>query len=122
MAFGVKLRRIRQGKNWSQQYVADKLNVSQSAYHLWESDQAKPSAENLFRLSELFEIDLYELLQDLPSINFPNAKFEGTSYVVASNSTVTTNSDDLLKSVLKIQEQIIILIEKQNQLLNSLKN
>lgn len=64
MSLGVKLRNLRHSKNLSQAEVADRLRVSQPAYHLWETDQAKPTTENLLRISEIYNLDLYSLLNN----------------------------------------------------------
>lgn len=53
MSLGVKLRNLRHSKNMSQAEIADRLKVSQPAYHLWETDQAKPTTENLIEISEI---------------------------------------------------------------------
>lgn len=62
MSLGVKLRNLRHSRGWSQVEIADRLKVSQPAYHLWETDQAMPTAENLLRITKIYNMDLYSLL------------------------------------------------------------
>jgi transcriptional regulator with XRE-family HTH domain len=55
------------------------LDISQPAYNKWETDQAKPNIDKLGKIAEVFETDIYELLENIYTVNFPNATFEGTS-------------------------------------------
>lgn len=129
MSLGVKLRNLRHSKNLSQAEIADRLRVSQPAYHLWETDQAKPTTENLLKISEIYNIDLYNLLdaQDQNIIN--NSTFQDNSSVQQQYYPTINNMapPELLESVIKNQEQITLqqhqitqLIESQNKLIESL--
>jgi transcriptional regulator with XRE-family HTH domain len=80
MTLGTKLRNLRTAKNESLEIVALKLELSKTAIGKWESDKAKPSAENLLKICDYFETDVYELLKTVDNINFGNAKFKGNSY------------------------------------------
>ena len=55
---GTKLRKLRDDKKMSQSQIADMLGISQSAYNKWEADQAKPSSDNLLKLSEFHNVDM----------------------------------------------------------------
>ncbi|GAA4157376.1 hypothetical protein GCM10022217_17180 [Chryseobacterium ginsenosidimutans] len=129
MSLGVKLRKLRDTKSWSQTEIADRLRVSQPAYHLWETDQAKPTTENLLRIAEIYNLDLYSLLdtQDQNIIN--NSTFQDNSSVQQQYYPTINNmvSPELLESVFKNQEQITSqqeqitkLIESQNKLIENL--
>ncbi|SHF10477.1 helix-turn-helix domain-containing protein [Chryseobacterium vrystaatense] len=117
---GTKLVRLRKNRGLSQTEVAGELEVSQPAYHKWESDEAKPGLENLIKLSRFFDVEIEELIENVTTINFPNARFEGSSYVVSTDSTINMHSSELLQSILKNQDQMSDLIEKQNQLIEAL--
>jgi transcriptional regulator with XRE-family HTH domain len=73
MSLGTKLRELRTSKNLSQMQVAVELDVSQTAYGKWESDQTKPGIDNLLKISEFYETDIYNLLdQKEGNHNFNN--------------------------------------------------
>jgi transcriptional regulator with XRE-family HTH domain len=76
MSLGTKLKQLRQNKNWSQADAAYRLDISQPAYNKWETDQAKPNIDKLGKIAEVFETDIYELLENIYTVNFPNATFE----------------------------------------------
>lgn len=130
MSLGVKLRNLRHSKNLSQAEIADRLKVSQPAYHLWETDQAKPTTENLLRISDIYNIDLYNLLdtKDQNIVNH-NPVFNDNSSVQQQYYPTINNMapPELLESVIKNQEQITLqqhqitqLIESQNKLIENL--
>ena len=63
MTLGTKLRNIRNKKRISLEKLALELNVSKAAIVKWEADKSKPSLENLLKLCDNYETDLYELLE-----------------------------------------------------------
>jgi len=64
MSLGTKLRELRNEKKLSQTQIAVELDVSQTAYGKWESDQTKPGIDNLLKISEFYEKDIYDLLDE----------------------------------------------------------
>lgn len=62
MKFGLKLKRLRQEKNWSQEKLAEEIGVKRLAINKYESGQTKPSAETLQRISEVFGVSIDYLL------------------------------------------------------------
>lgn len=58
IVLGTKLTGLRKKEEYTQQEVADLLNISQPAYHKWETDLAKLAIDNLLKISEFYEIDL----------------------------------------------------------------
>lgn len=122
MSLGVKLRNLRHTKNLSQAEIADRLRVSQPAYHLWETDQAKPTTENLLRISEIYNLDLYSLLdnQDQNIVNH-NPVFNDNSSVQQQYYPTINNMapPELLESVIKNQQQITLQQEQITQLIQS---
>lgn len=122
MTLGAKLLQLRNDKGLSQTQIADKLDVSQSAYNKWESDASKPNIENLLKICEFHEIDIYNLLDGLSNIIINNKNKIKESYLTGYNvnSTITINSPDLIKTVADNQTQIIKLIETQNELIKKI--
>ena len=62
MNFADKLKQIRKDRNLSQENLAELLDVSRQAVSKWETGQTEPTANNLIRLAEVFEINLSELV------------------------------------------------------------
>ncbi len=56
------IRYFREQNKWTQQQMADHLNVSRSMIAKWENQSSHPDLDTLIRLSELFEISLDQLI------------------------------------------------------------
>lgn len=75
MTFAEKLVELRKRKGYTQEEVADRLEVSRQAISRWELGTAVPDSSNLLRISKLFQVsadyllnDDYESDDDLPRV------------------------------------------------------
>lgn len=67
---GIKIKRLRDKKKWTQQDLADKIGVSYTTVSLYESDARKPSFKALSRIAEAFDVTLAFFLNgDFDQIN-----------------------------------------------------
>lgn len=62
MKMGEKILRLRRARGWSQEELAEKINVTRQAVSRWESGSAKPDADKIVALSELFGVTADYLL------------------------------------------------------------
>ena len=58
MDIGARVKELRSGRGYTQEYVAEKLGVTRQAVSRWESGQSMPSTANLLALTELFGVQL----------------------------------------------------------------
>lgn len=59
-----KIVELRKRKGWSQEDLAEKINVSRQAISRWEGGTAQPDASNILQLSKLFGVTTDYLLND----------------------------------------------------------
>ena len=64
MILADKIIRLRKKNGWSQEELAEKMNVSRQAVSKWESAQSIPDLEKILQLSTLFEVTTDYLLKD----------------------------------------------------------
>lgn len=64
MIFADKLIQLRKKAGWSQEELADQMNVTRQSVSKWEGAQAVPDLEKMIRLSELFGVSTDYLLKD----------------------------------------------------------
>lgn len=64
MIFADKLIDLRKKNGWSQEELAEKLNVSRQAVSKWEGAQSVPDMGRIIQLSELFGVSTDYLLKD----------------------------------------------------------
>ena len=53
MTIGNRIRTLRKGLNYSQEYLAEQLNVSRQAVSKWEKDLTSPDTKNMIQLAQL---------------------------------------------------------------------
>lgn len=56
------IRSVREGKGYSQEYLAEMLDISQSAYANLESGKSNLSVDRLLKVCEILGLDVHELL------------------------------------------------------------
>ena len=67
MSFGENLINLRRQKGWSQDDLANNLNISRQAISKWENNQSKPDVDNVQKISKAFGIKIDDLLDnDIP--------------------------------------------------------
>lgn len=62
MKFDENLRAFRKQKEFSQEYLAEKMNVSRQTISKWENGTAMPDLKKLTDLASLFDVSMDELL------------------------------------------------------------
>ena len=87
MKLSDKIIKLRKTNGWSQEELAEKLDVSRQAISRWESTAAQPDATNILKLSKLFGVttdyllnEEYESDNDLPKVKEINQ--EGISQIL----------------------------------------
>ena len=59
-----RLKEIRKKNKYSQEYVAEQLNISRQAISHWENGKSYPDIDNLILLADVFHISVDELLNE----------------------------------------------------------
>ncbi len=81
MIFADKLILLRKKAGWSQEELADQMNVSRQSVSKWEGAQSIPDLEKMVRLSELFGVSTDYLLKD---------EIEDVEGLISANDTPKT--------------------------------
>ncbi len=58
-----RLREARKQKNYSQEYVAEKVHTSRQTVLRWENGTSEPGVETLKKLAELYDVSVNYLLE-----------------------------------------------------------
>lgn len=74
---GHKIRQIRELKGFSQEYIADKLGISQRAYSKIENNQTKIDWERITKIAEVFGVDPIDMISFDDNLIFNNCKQSG---------------------------------------------
>ena len=63
MSVNEKIRKIREAKDWSQEQMAEKLDMSLNGYAKIERGESKIYLDKLEQIAQVFDIDVVELMQ-----------------------------------------------------------
>ena len=64
MTMGEKILALRKARGWSQEELAEQIGVTRQAVSRWESDSAKPDADKIIAVCDLFGVSADYLLRD----------------------------------------------------------
>ena len=62
MNIGNKISELRKKNNYTQEELAEKLNVSRQTISKWELNETSPSLEDAAKLAKIFHVSLNELV------------------------------------------------------------
>jgi transcriptional regulator with XRE-family HTH domain len=122
---GQKLRKFREFRNYSQEYIAEKLGITQNAYSRIETNQTKLTADRLRQLSEILDIPVSDLISDAElQINCRNAAREGIGkelfdfsrrlydQVISTKDEKIASLEDEICNLRKDRDKMMYLIER----------
>lgn len=122
LAVGHRIRAIRILQDISQDFVADKLDISQPAYSKIESNETKLTFDKVEQIASILGVEVDEILNFDKSNVFNNCNQSGTFSGV--NNTFTFTGEDLkevYELLLEEKEKRIRLLEEIIELKNELK-
>ena len=64
MTMGEKILNMRKARGWSQEELADRVGVTRQAVSRWESGSAKPDADKILAVCDLFGVSADYLLRE----------------------------------------------------------
>ncbi|WP_336733405.1 helix-turn-helix domain-containing protein [Chryseobacterium sp. VD8] len=93
MTLGEKLKKARINKNFSQEYLAEVLNVSQKTYSNFENDKSKPDFHQVENIAKTLDVSVLDFLSgDSITVNQTNNEI-----AVAQNYAPITASEKLIE-------------------------
>lgn len=103
---GIKIKNLREQKNLTQSYMAERLDISQNTYSKIESGGIKLTVERLKQISEILQESVESILsQDNQVFNFNNSSIEKFYAYIENlqedNKEVLKNSISLLNNQLE---------------------
>lgn len=114
---GLKIKQLRIGKQWSRQQVAEKLNISLTAYANIERGETDICITRLEEISELFNIGLSDLLgTEKATYNFTGTHNYCHNVQVNSSHSAELKEFLLKKELEKCQLEINFLKEENFRL------
>ena len=102
MILADKIIELRKKNGWSQEDLAEKLEVSRQSISKWESAQSIPDMNKILKLSEVFSVSTDYLLKDEIELDSPG-------------ETLKIDTESSLKEVSVSMEEANAFLEHKNQ-------
>ena len=113
---GEKIRKVRTIKGYSQEYVSEKLKISQPAYSDIEKNKTKITLETLKELAKIFEVEVNDLMSFDENQVFNNTFNENSNGFFNVQKVINENFDKereaYLEQIKFLKEEIIYLRSK----------
>lgn len=114
---GEKIRKIREMKDYSQEYMAKKLSMSQNNYSCIEMGKVKVDIDRLQEISKLLEVDPMDIINFDERYIFNSISQHQNGGEVVNNSGIF-NNETIIR---ELKEDISYLREENKRLLGLLE-
>lgn len=118
-----KIRKQREDLDWTQEEMAEKLNLTANGYAKIERGETRLYLDRLEQIAQVFNVDITELLSDKELVIVCDNEIGDTTIGDNSNSSIHlygSNDSALAKEVEKLQaileQKDILLAEKERQI------
>jgi transcriptional regulator with XRE-family HTH domain len=95
-----RIKKVREQKNYSQTYLAEKLGISQKAYSKIETGDTKLTVDYLFKISEILEVNINELL-NAESLSIYNNYHTHNGKGIVVNKHTSEKVEELYEKLLR---------------------
>ncbi|MFD2939141.1 helix-turn-helix domain-containing protein [Flavobacterium notoginsengisoli] len=100
------IKNLRELKNYTQQYMAEKLSITQAGYNKIEKGKTRLTFDKLIEISEILEVNIVD------TISFDSQKYFNSSNKVTGNKNGSINISTQSKKEIKLYEDKIFLLKK----------
>ncbi len=111
---GTKIKKIRELKGYTQEYLAQELGISQNSYSNIESGTVKLSLNRLEQISHILDVDVIDLLKFDENIIFNNCK--NGNIGINSNTVFYNESNKTIQLLHACLEQLTKLTAQVSEL------
>lgn len=115
MEIGTKIKKIRELKNFTQEYMAQKLNVSQSTYSRFEKNDYDLTMSQLQHISEIFEIKFEDLLNFNEKLVFNNYHQANQGYNIFNQGISNQEKELYEKQIQRLESEVDYLRSMLNE-------
>lgn len=116
-----KIRLMREVRQWSQEEMANKMNMSLSGYAKIERGETKLHYDKLVQIAQIFNMNLSDLVDSDKGLFFyMNENCDNNSLTYYSSSNVIALEIEKLKSSLSHKDELLAQKEKEIQSLKKI--
>ena len=110
MILADKIINERKKNGWSQEDLAEMLDVSRQSVSKWEGAQSVPDLQKILKMAEIFGVSTDYLLKDeMEPENTPSVSYEGNTSEISSKRKVSLeDATEFISAKMKIMPKIAI--------------
>ena len=112
-----KIKNLREMNGWSQEVMAERLNMSKNGYARIERGESKLDMERLEKIAEIFSIEVVDLISQ---------KYERAIFVIGGDSSNNTGNNTTYYgndySLASENEKLKLIIQHKEELLTQKNN
>ena len=113
-----KITQYRNRKGYTYENMADELDLTTAAYRKIETGETKLSVERLFRISNILETPVNELL-DLDKNHFIQNNYNSESVISQRIENFYQENKEITSELIKAKDQLIMQLQKENEFLKT---
>lgn len=98
------IKRIRKQKGYSHEYIAYELNISQVAYSKLEKNDTKLTVERLYRLAEILEVEVSDLLGLKATNRFNQTNMENATVYLQQTANFYQENKEQTRQIIELYE------------------
>ena len=107
-----KITQYRNRKGYTYENMADELELTTAAYRKIETGETKLSVERLFRISNILETPVNELL-DLDKNHFIQNNYNSESVISQRIENFYQENKEITSELIKAKDQLIEILQKE---------
>lgn len=107
-SIGQRIREIRLSRNYSQQYLAQRIGITQKAYSKIESEETKLGVDTLKKIASVLDVTIESFFdsKNKPVINDFSSRAGGDNVVY--KTTIDKSFEKMIFELIKSKDQIIL--------------
>lgn len=113
---GLKIRKLRELRNYTQEYMAERLKIGQNTYSRYERGEIEPKVSHLRTIAEVLDVPIEEILRPDPIV-VNISQTENANGVVHQQNNVPT---ELFEKLVERYDARVMEMERTNQRLMDL--
>ncbi|WP_277110226.1 helix-turn-helix domain-containing protein, partial [Chryseobacterium taklimakanense] len=108
---GKNIRKLREIKGYSQEYMAHELNINQASYAKLENSSTKITVDRLFAISKLLETDVADILE-LNKQTIFNQNNNTTANAFANVGNLHQENREVYEKLIQAKDEQIALLKE----------
>lgn len=108
---GFNIRKQREKKGFSQEYMANSLEISQASYARLENEETKVTVERLYKIAEILDLNISDFL-NIDKLSIQTQNNNDGSYANGYIQNLHVESKEIYEKLIESKDQQIALLNE----------